>query len=105
MLYFTMFILGYEGMPRRYWDYLPEYQTLHIISTIGSWILIAGLLTMFINLFRGLRKGREAGINPWGGRTLEWTIESPPIVENFEVIPTITHGPYDYSVELETKNE
>ena len=100
-LYFTMFILGYQGMPRRYWDYLPEYQTLHIISTVGSWILIAGLITMFWNLGRGLRKGPPAPADPWGGKTLEWTIPSPPTLENFEEIPTITHGPYDYTVHPE----
>lgn len=96
MLYFTMFILGYKGMPRRYWSYLPEYQTLHIISTIGSWILILGLMIMFTNLIYSLFKGKQASANPWGGITLEWQVPSPPPVENFEKVPVITHGPYDY---------
>lgn len=94
MLYFTMFILGYLGMPRRYWSYLPEYQTLHIISTVGSWILILGLIIMFWNLIYALFKGEKASSNPWGGTTLEWQIQSPPITENFHEIPTITHEPY-----------
>lgn len=98
MLYFTMFILGYLGMPRRYWSYLPEYQTFHIISTVGSWILIAGLALMFGNLLYALFKGKPAESNPWGGLTLEWTIPSPPPVENFEKIPTVNHGPYDFSI-------
>lgn len=97
MLYFTMFILGYLGMPRRYWSYLPEYQTLHIISTVGSWILVAGLALMFGNLIYALFKGTTAESNPWGGITLEWSVPSPPPVENFEAIPTVSHGPYDYS--------
>ncbi len=96
MLYFTMFILGYKGMPRRYWSYLPEYQTLHIISTVGSWILVLGLMIMFANLIYSLFKGKPATANPWGGITLEWQVPSPPPVENFEKIPTITHGAYDY---------
>lgn len=98
MLYFTMFILGYKGMPRRYWSYLPEYQTLHIISTVGSWILILGLMIMFANLLSSLFKGKQATANPWGGITLEWQVPSPPPVENFEKVPVITHGAYDYEL-------
>jgi cytochrome c oxidase subunit 1 len=96
-LYFPFFFLGYMGMPRRYYDYLPEYQTYHVISTVGSWVLVAGLILLFVNLIIALRKGEKAPADPWGGRTLEWTIASPPPAENFHVIPAITHGPYDYS--------
>ncbi len=104
MLYFTMFILGYLGMPRRYWSYLPEYETLHIISTIGSWILIAGLAMMFGNLIYSLFKGKRSDSNPWGGVTLEWTIPSPPPTENFKTIPVVNHGPYDFS-KINEKND
>ncbi len=96
MLYFTFFILGYKGMPRRYYDFLPEFELLHQISTVGSWILIAGLLLMFGNLFVALKKGEKAPMNPWGGMTLEWTVPSPPPKLNFDKIPTIKYGPYDY---------
>lgn len=95
VLYFPMFILGYLGMPRRYYAYLPEFHSLHLISTIGSWILITGLIIIFANLFRSMRKGAPATINPWGGTTLEWTVPSPPPVENFETIPVVTRGPYE----------
>lgn len=104
MLYFTMFYLGYQGMPRRYWSYLPEYQTLHIISTIGSWILVTGLTVMFNNLFVALFKGKKAEDNPWGGVTLEWTIPSPPPHENFETIPIVDHSPYDFEKINEKQN-
>jgi cytochrome c oxidase subunit 1 len=96
ILYFPMLILGWEGMPRRYYDYPPQFQTLHLISTIGSWILIAGLLWIFFNLLQALRKGERAGDNPWGGATLEWQIPSPPPAENFEKIPTVERGPYEF---------
>jgi cytochrome c oxidase subunit 1 len=96
-LYFPMFFLGYLGMPRRYYDYLPEFQPYHVISTIGSWILILGLIVMVANLLHALRKGERAAANPWGGRTLEWTVPSPPPLENFAEIPEVVHGPYDYS--------
>jgi cytochrome c oxidase subunit 1 len=96
ILYFPMLMLGWEGMPRRYYDYPPQFHTLHMISTIGSWVLIAGLILMFWNLVNGLRKGEKSGDNPWGGATLEWQIASPPPKENFERIPVVDRGPYEF---------
>jgi cytochrome c oxidase subunit 1 len=96
VLYFPFFVLGWKGMPRRYYDYLPQYHTPHLISTIGSWILIGGILMMLYNLARSLKTGERAPANPWEGTTLEWTVSSPPPVENFDKIPTIEHGPYAY---------
>ncbi len=95
-LYFPMFILGWQGMPRRYYDYLPQFHTLNIVSTIGSWLLVAGLIIVFTNLLRSIRRGEPAGANPWGGSTLEWQVSSPPPSENFEEIPVVTQGPYVY---------
>jgi cytochrome c oxidase subunit 1 len=99
ILYFSMFILGYEGMPRRYFDYPPRYYTGHLISTIGSWILFAGLVIIFSNLIKSLFRGERAPGNPWGGRTLEWSIPSPPPAENFAEVPTVRVRPYDYQTE------
>ena len=59
-------------------------------------VLYAGLAIIIINLFTSLRRGIKAQADPWGGKTLEWTIPSPPPVENFEEIPVITREPYDY---------
>jgi cytochrome c oxidase subunit 1 len=94
VLYFPMFILGYMGMPRRYYDYLPQFQSLHLISTIGSWILAAGILLMLGNLLYGLLRGPKAPVNPWGGTTLEWRVPSPPPMENFDEVPLVIGGPY-----------
>lgn len=96
MLYFTMFILGYLGMPRRYYDFLPEFQSLHQFATVGSWVLIFGILLMFFNLFKSMKSGEKAGQNPWGGMTLEWQTTSPPPKLNFLTLPTVKYGPYEY---------
>ena len=96
IFYFPMFILGWEGMPRRYYNYLPQFETLHQVVSIGSFITVAGLLLVAINLVRGLVAGAKAPSNPWGGATLEWTLPSPPGHEDFEEIPTITRGPYEF---------
>ncbi len=98
-LYFTMFILGYKGMPRRYFDYPPEFRTGNIISTVGSWILAAGLIIIFSNLVRAFFKGERVGRNPWGGKTLEWMIPSPPPQQNFRKQPVISDTPYDDDAE------
>jgi cytochrome c oxidase subunit I len=94
MFYFTMFILGYEGMPRRYYDYLPKFQGLHDFASIGAFIMVTGIVLMFGNLLRGLIKGEKAEVNPWGGTTLEWRVPSPPPLENFDEIPVVVGGPY-----------
>jgi cytochrome c oxidase subunit 1 len=97
VLYFTMLVLGWEGMPRRYYDHLPQYHTLHVVATVGSWFLVSGILILLGNFVVALFKGEKAEMNPWGGITLEWTIPSPPPVENFEEIPTITQSPYHFN--------
>ncbi len=99
VLYFSMFILGYQGMPRRYFAPPPQYHGWELISTIGSWLLATGLIIIFGNLIRSLFKGNKAPMNPWGGKTLEWTISSPPPPENFIESPVITSGPYDFGKE------
>lgn len=97
LLYFPMFIMGWLGMPRRYYDYLPEFHIYHLLSTIGSWILILGILIMFSNFIAALIRGKKVNEkNIWGGETLEWTIETPPIHENFLEIPTVHDAPYEY---------
>ncbi|OGW13542.1 MAG: cytochrome c oxidase subunit I [Nitrospinae bacterium RIFCSPLOWO2_12_FULL_45_22] len=99
-LYLPMFILGWQGMPRRYYDYLPQFHTGHLISTIGSWILVSGLILMFANLIHAFFKGVKADNNPWGGSTLEWQIASPPPPDNFDQIPLIEHGPYIFGTQI-----
>ena len=95
VLYFSMFILGYHGMPRRYFDYPPQYVTGHLVSTVGSWIVAAGLIIIFSNLVRSAVKGKKAPANPWNGKTLEWLIPSPPPAENFTKLPVIRGDRYD----------
>lgn len=92
-LYFPMFLLGFEGMPRRYFDYPPQYFTGNLVSTIGSWVLAGGLAIIFGNLIHALRRGKPAPADPWGGKTLEWTIPSPPPEENFQEIPVLASTP------------
>jgi len=102
-LYFPMLILGWMGMPRRYYDYIPEFQFWHVVSTVGSWILVSGIILIAVEFFRARKHGPIAGDNPWGGVTLEWHIPSPPPHENFEVIPQVTWDTYDFEHGLPEK--
>jgi len=95
-LYTPMFYLGLTGMPRRSYDYLPQYQTPNIISSLGSIVMLCGLAIIIMNLVRSASHGVKAESDPWGGKTLEWQVPSPPPLENFEEIPAITNGPYEY---------
>jgi cytochrome c oxidase subunit I len=98
LLYFPLFILGMQGMPRRYYDYLPEFTNLNILSTIGSWILAIGLFVIIGNLIRAGRNGERVTGNVWGAITLDWLkTTTPPSVENYDVIPEVKYGPYEYS--------
>jgi len=93
--YMPMFFLGYLGMPRRYYDYLPQFADLNFLSTVGSWIMAASLIVVIVNLLRAKKLSHQEIDDPWGGRTLEWKIQSPPWIENFEEIPTVDHEPYE----------
>ncbi|MDX2146008.1 MAG: cbb3-type cytochrome c oxidase subunit I [Planctomycetota bacterium] len=94
--FFTQFIMGVQGMPRRYATYVDQFQSWHVVSTIGSFILLVGFLIHAANFAVSLVMGRKAPANPWGGLTLEWTTDSPPETHNFPREPLVTHGPYDY---------
>ncbi len=97
MTFFTQFILGSQGMPRRYWTYIDEYTRMHGFSSIGAMIMGVGFAIMGITLLHGALKGRVVGSNPWGALTLEWThATSPPEPHNFSETPVVEHGPYDY---------
>ncbi len=97
LTFFTQFILGSQGMPRRYYDYLPQFEALHQLSTVGSWILGLGLFIVLGYLIHSLLRGKKATANPWGSLTLEWThCTSPPDPHNFHHTPLVTRGPYDY---------
>ncbi len=98
MLYFGMLVLGYMGMPRRYYTHLPQYHTGHVIASIGSFILASGLVVLFANLAIALYRGKKAPQNPWEGVSLEWQIPSPPPLENFEEIPKVGR-PYVFNPE------
>jgi cytochrome c oxidase subunit 1 len=83
--------LGLDGMPRRVYEYdnVGHLQLYNQISTVGAFILAAGVLVTVINVMRSLKGGVIAGPDPWKGNTLEWFTTSPPPQNNFDVIPRV----------------
>lgn len=101
--YMPMFVLGIMGMPRRYYDYLPEFQTGNFFAGIGGFIMVTGVFVIFINLIISLKNGESAPSDPWGGTTLEWRVPSPPPLHNFITPPEPRGYPYDFT-EIVKKN-
>lgn len=97
LTFFPQFILGYQGMPRRYAMYAPEFQVLNVLSTAGATIMAIGYLLPFFYLLSSLKNGRVAGPNPWRATGLEWQTNSPPTTFNFERLPIVKIGPYAYN--------
>ena len=98
LTFFPQFILGYMGMPRRYWDYskAPEFQILNVLSTAGASVLAVGYLMPMIYFLWSMRYGKPAPDNPWNAAGLEWMTSSPPTTFNFEKEPIVTWEAYNY---------
>ncbi len=89
--FFPMHISGLLGMPRRVYTYPPEagWNTVNMVTSVGSFVFAIGVLIFVIDVLRGLRKGPAAGPNPWDAASLEWSVPSPPPAYNFAVIPIV----------------
>ena len=96
MCFLPMHVLGLQGMNRRIAEYDPKFATINLVCTIGSYILAVSTLPFVVNAVWSWIAGPKANSNPWKGLTLEWTVPSPPPVENFEEDPVLVIGPYDY---------
>jgi cytochrome c oxidase subunit 1 len=92
--FFTQFVMGAQGMPRRYYNYLPQYQVYHQLSSLGSYLMAVGFVIIAVYLLRSLFGGAPACANPWGSATMEWQTSSPPPTHNFDTTPE-AGDPYD----------
>lgn len=102
LTFLPQFVMGMEGMPRRYFNYLPQFTELHRLSTIGSYLNGFGYTFALVNLgFAALFSKVKAPRNPYNSLSLEWQTDSPPIHENFAETPVVTEGTYNYGVPVE----
>jgi cytochrome c oxidase subunit 1 len=99
LTFLPQFVVGYLGMPRRYYDYsfAPEWQIWHAASTLGSTVLAVGFALPVFYLTYSLIYGEIAGQNPWGAKGLEWEeASSPPAKFNFDKMPIVNQEAYAY---------
>ncbi|CAB3732387.1 cytochrome c oxidase subunit I [Paraburkholderia rhynchosiae] len=99
LTFFPQYLLGLEGMPRRYHAYPPEFQVLNVLSSAGASILAVGYLLPMVYLTWSLFYGKRAGPNPWRATGLEWQTSSPPPKHNFEHTPIVQRNAYQYDPE------
>jgi cytochrome c oxidase subunit 1 len=96
LAYLPMFMAGLLGMPRRVVDYVPELTSINVLASIGGFLLGASAIPLIYNVIASWRLAPKATNNPWRALTLEWQTTSPPPEHNFDKIPVLAHGPYDY---------
>jgi cytochrome c oxidase subunit I+III len=92
--FFPMHVLGFQGMPRRVYTYLPQMQwdPGNLVVTIGAFVMALGVLAFLVNAVASAWVGERAGDNPWGADTLEWATSSPPPMYNFRHLPVVRSG-------------
>jgi cytochrome c oxidase subunit I len=93
-----MHLVGIDGMPRRVADYAAEFAGWNLLISISAFIFGFSYLVFLYNIITSWRFGPKAEGNPWGAHTLEWQVSSPPPVFNFDTVPTVVGGPYEYGV-------
>ena len=103
--FFPMHVLGIGGHMRRIYDptvysHLVHMQPINVFVTISAIVLGFSQLLFLFNIVYSLYRGKKASANPWDATTLEWTIPSPAGHGNYDVIPTVYHGPHEYSSPL-----
>jgi cytochrome c oxidase subunit 1 len=101
--FFAMHILGFQNLPRRMADYThytmwAHLQPMNQFISYSAFAMTAAQLFFVFNFFGSWIWGKPAGNNPWKATTLEWLASSPPAMENFETLPTVSRGAYEYSV-------
>jgi cytochrome c oxidase subunit 1 len=104
-IFMPMFIQGLAGVSRRLYDggqqYFHAQPVLHWnqFMSYSAFLLLAAQIPFIINFFWSIKHGKKVGRNPWQATTLEWVAPSPPLAHvNFEEVPTVHRGPYDYSL-------
>lgn len=98
LTFLPMHELGLKGMPRRVAMYDPQFTAINQLCTFGAILLGFSVVPFAINLIWSWMYGPKVGDNPWDALSLEWTTSSPPAIENWEVLPVLTHGPYAYGM-------
>jgi cytochrome c oxidase subunit 1 len=93
LTFFPMHFVGVDGMSRRYYTYHAGmgFDFWNMVETMGAYVLAVAIILLVFNMVKALTSGEKAPADPWDGRTLEWTIPSPPPIYNFAEVPVVHH--------------
>ena len=102
IVFWPMHSIGIQGHMRRIYDptqyeFLQPLQPINQFITVAVFALVAVQAIYALNFIISIWKGKKAGNNPWKANSLEWTVPSPPPHGNFELVPIVYRGPYEYS--------
>jgi len=95
--FLVQFVMGAQGMPRRYYNYPELFQIYHQISTVAAWTAGIGFFLTVLSLMQSFFRAKNAPANPWGAVTNEWRTPSPPPPDNFDQPPPV-EDPYDFDL-------
>jgi cytochrome c oxidase subunit 1 len=109
LTFFPMHNLGVYGHMRRIYDptqyeFLRPLMGLNRFITVSALLLFASQIIFALNFVISWFRGAKAGENPWEDNGLEWTVPSPPPHGNFTAVPTVYHGPYEFSAPGEAQD-
>jgi cytochrome c oxidase subunit 1 len=96
--FIPMHWVGMDGMPRRVADYAEQFGNWNLMISVFAFMLGACQLVFLYNMVVSWRYGPRAGANPWRANTIEWQVSSPPPIFNFDEIPRVVGGPYEFGV-------
>ncbi len=99
LTFFPMHWLGLQGMPRRVADYEDRFADLNLLISVSSFVLGVSIVLFLYNVITSWLRGPRAEANPWRAKSIEWQVSSPPPIFNFDEIPQVVGGPYEYGVE------
>ena len=94
--FLSMFFVGLAGQPRRVEAYAAIFDRGNMITTVGAYLIMTGMLILLYGVISSWRSGAKAPMNPWFAKTLEWTVPNPVPLENFDVLPVVTSDAYGY---------
>ncbi len=99
LTFLPQFVVGYNGMPRRYHSYPPEFQVWNVLSTAGASILSVGYVLPLGYLLLSLCYGKRGGAESLAGNWIGMADPLAPPEHNFGATPVVVRDPYQYHFE------
>lgn len=103
LVFFPMYFLGLDGVPRRYYaftefEFMQKWMSVNVLITWAAIIAALVQVAFLYNFFHSIFRGKKATQNPWDSNTLEWTTPVEHVHGNWPgELPVVHRWAYDYS--------